>query len=145
MPPVHHQRPSQLTSEFSGLNVPAERGSTDHTLVCMRLMPLAGLRALGWCGKRWLRAGIRVHQVRVTNQAAAISAVLEISVGTVGRNRQMDFLQCPRRAVAGKRGGRAVLPMNPCKGRKTQGSRERREFTVFHRERGEAGNSQPTP
>lgn len=82
MPPVHHQRPSQLTSEFSGLNVPAEHGSTDHTVVCMRLMSLAGLGTLGWCGKRWLRVGIRVRQARVTNQAAAMSAVSEISVGT---------------------------------------------------------------
>lgn len=51
----------------------------------MRLISLTGLGALGalgWCGKRWLRAGVRVHQARVTNQAAAISAVLEISVGT---------------------------------------------------------------
>lgn len=47
----------------------------------------------------------------------------------------MDFLQCPRRAVAGKRGGKAVLPMNPCKGRKTQGNREPREFTIFHLEK----------
>lgn len=50
----------------------------------------------------------------------------------------MDFLQCPRRAVAGKKGERAVLPMNLCKGRKTQGSRELKEavsYTIFHREK----------